>query len=695
MRWIAKLSALMIGLGVLGSACAPPVLATQGSPCVLPEALQIAGDRSAAHAAYLKVLTADPASRCAKLGIEKTDPKTSFWTSVGQVAENTGKSLALLVLLALVLVALALLWLNFQTRVPWLRDRWPAKKIRRPTLQIANFNDGALTDRLGPPIAGLIRGKVNWRRKDRYGPNLVSGQAGIASTLESLGDISSETKGAVAVVKLLTATLPRRRFVLGGEIQPAGSQGPGISLELKIEDGYDSLVTFWASPLGLSGVDSPAVYQHLAIVAAAWVDHRTVNAMDGGNLLTADPQSWALFSSGVEWQRQGEYRIARELYEQALISDGDNVGALANLGIIEKYEKNFKEAERLFLRALSPIENPERAPKLASDENPDWYRIKYQLAGLYANWAVATDEPIELKRSRKAQAADRARDLALTTSQTIEGLSGQAPAPALLQFLEGTIEPDALILAASTIPESGATERPATRPQRSEVISTLKAERIDPWILIAFVEHGSNRSSDTSYNLACFYSMQGEFMHATEHLLSAVREVPRSARPALVKGMTLDPTLAPLLQRLPGLLVKLEVEAGDGPEEGDGEEEVACFDLEYEAIQWLESQGWAVDWAAKDAGFTLIGKRDSRSLLALVEQADISQEGVDALIGARERFTQHSSRDGEFETAWIAPASKLPPACSDAAVTAAVSQAWHYNIAVYGAGDQGFVLIKS
>ena len=75
-------------------------------------------------------------------------------------------------------------------------------------------------------MAGLIRGRVTWRT-DRFGLNLVSGQAGVASAFSGIGDVSSEAKAAVAVITVLTALLPRRRFQLTGQLQPAGEEGAG------------------------------------------------------------------------------------------------------------------------------------------------------------------------------------------------------------------------------------------------------------------------------------------------------------------------------------------------------------------------------------------------------------------------------------------------------------------------------------
>ena len=70
------------------------------------------------------------------------------------------------------------------------------------------------------------------------------------------------------------------------------------------------------------------------MACAAWVDIWMTKAVDGGGLLTGDPQSWAFFRSGVDAQRLGDRKRAQVLYEQALAVDGTNIGALANLGII-------------------------------------------------------------------------------------------------------------------------------------------------------------------------------------------------------------------------------------------------------------------------------------------------------------------------------------------------------------------------
>ena len=88
------------------------------------------------------------------------------------------------------------------------------------------------------------------------------------------------------------------------------------------------------------------------------------------------------------------------------------------------------------------------APHLQPDENPDWYRIKYQIAALYTNWAVESEGIKKDDRSRRA--STEARNLAETTLDTMARLErggrGQGKASraylqdTLLPFLTGTID---------------------------------------------------------------------------------------------------------------------------------------------------------------------------------------------------------------------------------------------------------------
>jgi tetratricopeptide (TPR) repeat protein len=623
---------------------------TAGEPaasCQYAAALNEAGDREGAHTAYLKVLGANPSSECALAGAQQTAASTSVWAWLGDAAENAGKALAALLLAALLVAVLVLLWLQVQTRTPLLRDRAPAKGIRRPTLQIGSIDDAALGEHLGSATAGLIRGRISWR-KDRFGVNLVSGQAGVATALSGLGDISGEAKAAVAVINFLTATLPRRRFILTGELQPPGAEGAGVSLELNQEEDYEALITFWATPLDLGKEASADVYQHLAIAAAAWVDHRMASAVGGDDLLTGDPQSWALFRCGLDAQRQGDDDRALLLYEQARVKDGANVGALANLGILCRRRNEYEDAERYLNQALRATEESAVLPKLQKDLNPDWYRIKYQLAALYTNWASDMDPGAERDELSK-EAAGRARDGAIevlkaTVKPPSDGIGAKAPAgyveKTLTPFLKGTVEPSALVLVACTAADSAKTSF-KRRPTRAEVLTSLESDSVDPWQLIAYVERGPDHPPNAFFDLACFYTRTGEFADAADRLITAVRDTPISERKALIEVAKNDPTLKSMRDRRPGLIPRLR-ELFD-PGSGLKEEEKALaneFVLEGHLHDRLEREGWAVSWTKPDSHFTMIAKRDSESLLVEIASANDAYDDERAMVTLG-RLTRH------------------------------------------------------
>jgi tetratricopeptide (TPR) repeat protein len=649
--------------------------------CVYAAALARDGERQAAHSAYLQVLAVDPSSPCANDGVAATSAPstTSIWTTAGNIAKDAGYAVGA-ILLALLLVGVAiLLLLQIQTRTPWLRDRWPAKKIRRPIFSVEPLTDTG-TDPLGSAVAGLIRGRVTWRT-DRFGLNLVSGQAGVASAFSGLGDISSEAKAAVAVVEFLTALLPRRRFQLTGQLQPRGEEGVGISLELSQNGDAEALTSLWAASFHLSGAPNPNAYQHLAVACAAWVDIWMTKALDGGGLLTGDPQSWAFFRSGVDAQRLGDRKRAQVMYEQALAADGTNSGALANLGIICRRARLYEDAKDYLERALQPTQGGTMAAHLEPDENPDWYRIKYQVAALYTNWAVDS-EGIK-KENRAERAATAAMELATKTldmlARLAKGGRGQGKAPrAYLQdtlrpFLEGTIEPSALTLLAGTVsplPERSA-QWPGERPTREAVTASLAANgrdpsnKIDPWQLIAYVERGPNRPPETQFNLACFYTRAGDLTTASRRLLRSVRETQRQERQRLVDVALIDPVLRPLLDKRPGIKAKLYEMLDTKAPFPDVDELTRHFDRQDRTISHFQSLGYAVMWSVDTSDIDLTASKDSQILLIRLPGPEPSRDPVASVSGMVQSFEKRHPGVKQDPAVKHVKASMVLPAIND------------------------------
>ena len=670
----------LFAVTIIAALVALPAVATgagdAAKPCAYATALQNDGERQAAHAAYLQVLKQDPLSRCANRGVRETEPGGSGWSTAGNIAKVAADALGAIVLALLLIAVAVLLLLQLLTRMPWIRDHWPARGIRRPVFAVEPLTDTG-TDPLGSAVAGLIRGRVTWRT-DRFGLNLVSGQAGVASAFSGLGDVSGDAKAAVAVLAALTALLPRRRFQLSGQLQPGGDEGVGISLELSQNGDAVALQSFWAESYHYTGDSDATAYQHLAVACAAWVDIWMTKALDAGGLLTSDPHSWAFFRSGVDAQRLGDRKRARALYEQALASDGTNVGALANLGILCRRARQYADAEDYLHRALVPTEGTKMAPHLRPTDNPDWYRIKYQLAALYTNWA-ADSEP-GMNRDRRAQrAAAEAKELAIVTLAAIDSLKnprgGRRAAPrayltdTLRPFLEGTIEPSLLTLLAGTVSPlpPRPTGWPGERPTREDIRASLAADPIDPWQLISYVEQGPNRPPETQFNLACFYTRAGDLTVASKRLLRAVRETQHQERQRLVDVALMDPVLSPLLEKRPGLRAKLYEMLDVQPPFPDSEQLAQHFDLQDRTISHFQSLGWSVMWNVDMKDVDLTASKDSQTVLIRLPGPSPSGETVDAVIGVMRLFEQQHPDVKHVKASMVIPAVTDYPADAIAA----------------------------
>lgn len=659
--------------------------AGSAQPCALADALARDGEREAAHAAYLKVLEAGQDPSCADAGLAATRPPStsSLSNTFADIAKGVGYAVGTILLALLLVVVGALLWLQLQTRTPWLRDRWPAHLIRRPVFSVEPLTDTG-TDPLGAAVAGLIRGRVKWRT-DRFGLNLVSGQAGVATAFSGLGDISPEANAAVAVIEFLTALLPRRRFQLTGQLQPSGEEGVGISLELSQNGSALALTSLWAESFHVTGAPDPSAYQHLAVASAAWVDIWMTKALDARALLTGDPVSWAFFRSGVDAQRLGNRDRAQVLYEQALASDGTNIGAMANLGIICRRARRYEEAREYLERALEPTEGQGMAPHLARDENPDWYRIKYQIAALYANWAVVSEEKNQADRARRA--STEGKQLADTTLDTLARLAkggrGQGKAPrgylqdTLRPFLEGTIEPSVLALLAGTVsplPPRPDVWPPRDRPSRDEVRASLAAKEIDPsneidpWQLMAYVEKGPNRPPETQFNLACFYTRAGDLTTASRYLLQSVRETQRQERQRLVDVALGDPVLKPLLEKRPGIKAKL-YEMVDATAPFENVDELARhFDRQDRAISYFNSRGYAVMWNVETNDIDLTASNGSQVLLIRTPGPEPSRDPATSVSGMVRSFEEKHPDAKNVKTSMVLSAISDYP--EDALATA-------------------------
>jgi tetratricopeptide (TPR) repeat protein len=322
--------------------------------CAVAKVLAASGQEAKAKEAYVKVLEADPESKCAAQALKASPDTEEHWWSWAATAAEDVLSVLGFGLLAIACAAIvAWLLLMIQMRAKRLRRRRPARWLLRPSLEVKPLDDTGVDKHVGPAVASLIRSKVKPRHSG--GIDVVTGHSVLSDALQPLGDISAQAKAAVGVVSFMLATLPRREYEASGALQAKGEHGRGISVGLMNRSKQLASTTLWADDFAAPD-DELTAFQRLSVPAAAWLDHRIATAMEEGGDLPDDPQSWALFRAGAAWQEDGELVKARQLYESALATDTDNFWAMANLGVIAMVEGNYPEGLQLLTNALEGFE---------------------------------------------------------------------------------------------------------------------------------------------------------------------------------------------------------------------------------------------------------------------------------------------------------------------------------------------------
>jgi tetratricopeptide (TPR) repeat protein len=523
---------------------------------------------------------------------------------------------------AILLAAIAAFYLlmvvlvNVLVRVPrlkrWRLTRPLLRSLLRASLSIETLDDTALGGRVGPAVTGLMRSRCQYPR-GHLGLDNVGGQAAVSSTMSAFKDFVG-TNTTLAFVRYLYALWPRQRFILSGELQPCGPLGPGINLALYVKGLPDSVVTLWAGEYGIDVARDTAeetksvgketdsaskesmpgggemdAYARLATVAGAWVDYRLMEAL-GETPLSQRWRSWVFLRAGLDQHRLGHHDTARTLYEQALAHDGENAGALANLGILERRARHYDRAERLLRDAAKRLGSPPllyrrrrgRGEVEVRIDSGDWFATRYQLAAMY----MARSQSAENKTTDKLDAQTQARAIVSDGVDAVAVIKRNLRArkrrrtdacEELESFLHTMIVPSAIVLLAGTL----LTERNRTQPSEPnmslrgyrELRRILDAgEELNPWALIGLVESREvELAPRVYYNLACFYAyVTGGMPHARRLLEQAMLRTAVADREELLEVIKEDRTLrrvrnGTLMETLDKSLPKSQVKKADAP----------------------------------------------------------------------------------------------------------------------------------
>lgn len=367
-RWDAAANAYAQGLKSSGQAvCSRRALMrlqASGTICATARALEDAGLDDQARAAYAGVLKLVPRSRCASEGLTRLQGDGGVLSWIKQAGADLADVLGDVALLGLLTGLAAWLLLLVLTHTPVLRRLPGVRALRRARLQLQPLDDGE-TSGLGAGTTALLRARLNHDANDTR-IALASGPSDTGA-LDGLADVSDQAKLVVALLRLLRAGLPKRDWVVSGVLQGRSTDGEGLSLAVDSGGRYRAFGEFWAHACcvpAAAGADAMEPYRSLTIPAAGWLGHQVAAANDPRSLLTQNPDSWALFTVGLHFYDLGRRAQARVFYERALGLDGQNIAALANLGVMDAEELDgsaadaarLERAEERLRRALELLE---------------------------------------------------------------------------------------------------------------------------------------------------------------------------------------------------------------------------------------------------------------------------------------------------------------------------------------------------
>jgi hypothetical protein len=422
--------------------------------------------------------------------------------------------------------------------------------LRIRTLQIRQFDDTAMKVKLGPGFTDLVRARVGGGREGGRHLYLVTGEQEIVD-MAAVEKVPQAAPLAV-LLSLLRPILRKTQFIIDGALIPVDSQGEAIAVMLSLSQGSKLLnrTEFWPTQPPGPNLTATASNRSLALAAAAWIDyvaadHSPKQPPARDVFAAADARSWALFRAGAELNRMSYTDEAADLYERALSSSGENLGALVDLANLRRRDGYFSGAERLSARAVELKEERNRRYEVESKGDADWYRAKLVLGTSLASWAralEATPGAAYSARLRNLRSASRLRnqagesmfELARTAARTHraieDGLNGReqlqeqariSPSPVtdLYDLIETTFLPGALLLAAGNrtypglppVPEApvalaSAGTASSDEPNLWAEIDAALAGWGQPDKLVELATRLKNKSGRVQYNLACYYS---------------------------------------------------------------------------------------------------------------------------------------------------------------------------------------------
>ncbi len=331
-------------------------------------------------------------------------------------AKNTGNTVGetLLVYYLIILIVIPFLWLVIR--------RIHQRAWRKFSLNIMDFSEGGTKlEGMGKEIPARIA--AAWMQLAATKGSLAASLVDAADVDESkvnFPEIKFESASGIAKVllSLLNWILQQTWFLapntlaLSGEMHKSPTHGAGLTLALKGKNRVIAEDTLWQkdyepgyAPPDDDNKKNPDAFYHLTTIAAIWVFFQLLKQQDRNEqtesftlLGTNNWHSYAYFRMGQHWLQDGETGKAKQMYKKALQRDEKNRFALFSLAVIYTRDEKYKDAFALLKAAKQIVDKDDdsrgkntelkwfkklrgRAEnKKSLQGDVTWYKITYQLA---------------------------------------------------------------------------------------------------------------------------------------------------------------------------------------------------------------------------------------------------------------------------------------------------------------------------
>jgi tetratricopeptide (TPR) repeat protein len=394
------LAAMVFAVVALELAGSDASLASAVGPadCDVADALAETGQVEAATRAYVQVLRQDPASACARTGLEALAPVSDRPSCaiaadlVAAGAEDEAKEVLESAIAEddLTCAQAALASLNDD---PWYEDvaGWLGGIAKAVVVLVIAFGVVALVALLVPQVRKFARramgaqmvvgpfGESGSEPKvagalsalvadelarpldddlDAVSLDIVDQHYELSAALDDLETVDPRLAPARAVVRLIERAVGPVRWTLSGQVLAAGSAGPGIATRFLSGHRQVASSTFRAAAVPSGTSPAEEHYLPLAVATAGWAWHHAASDLEVGSAsMSTTATSYAWLCAAIRAHSEDRLEDAVRLYEQALEADPQHLRARAGWAVVAaELAPDYATALTILLVAIEELE---------------------------------------------------------------------------------------------------------------------------------------------------------------------------------------------------------------------------------------------------------------------------------------------------------------------------------------------------